>query len=146
MSANFNRSKIMMAIITTPENPGLEPDQTPVATVERRLLGTVNGLTGAWTTADEPKNVSESPLAPDEASNTAVPCAQSAAPALVPASENPAPPEKKSRSYTRRAEIAGKCVLVTLHPDRIELRAKYGRQRAEWAFEKLWDAAEGKLL
>jgi hypothetical protein len=143
----------MMAIITTPA-PEIIPDEnTPVATVEKRLLGTINGRTGEFKPADEPKNVSESPLAPDEASNTAVPCAQSVAPALVPTSENPDLLEnenpdlqKKPRSYTRRAEIAGKCVLVTLHPDRIELRAKYGRQRAEWTFEKLWDAAEGKLL
>jgi hypothetical protein len=58
--------------------------------------------------------------------------------------ENPA--EKKSRSYTKRVEIGGKCVLVTLHDDSIELREKWGRKRAVWTLEKLWDAAEGKLL
>lgn len=88
--------------------------------------------------------VSESPMASDSGSNTAVPSVQNAAPALAPISENP--PEKKSRSYTKRVEIGGKCVMVTLHHGGIELRAKYGRQRAEWSFEKLWDAAEGKLL
>lgn len=117
--------------------------------------------------------VSESPLASDAGSNTAVPSAQSAAPALVPISENM--PEKKTRSYTNRVNIprsfacaacnnaehlraicsacAGRgfftlkvCVIVTLHDDRIELREKWGRQRASWTLEKLWDAAEGKLL
>lgn len=60
--------------------------------------------------------------------------------------EKPAPLVAGSRSYTKRVEIAGKCVMVTLTPTGVELRAKYGRQRAEWSFEKLWDAAEGKLL
>jgi hypothetical protein len=115
----------MMTIGTAPA-AGLDTESIPlentlVETVEKRLIGTLNGVTGEFKPA-------------------------AAAPALVPTSENPVALEKKSRSYTRRAEIAGKCVLVTLHPDRIELRAKYGRQRAEWAFEKLWDAAEGKLL
>lgn len=163
---NFNRSKNMMTVATAPH----AQMEIPTDSYDRvSLIGHINGRTGEFTPVEEGipassgqpftpadmglkieistkpfEPVSESPLASDAGSNTAVPCAQSAAPALVPTSENPS--EKKSRSYTKRVEIGGKCVSVTLHDDRIELREKWGRQRAAWPLEKLWDAAEGKLL
>lgn len=56
------------------------------------------------------------------------------------------PTEKKARTYTRRVLIDGVVVLVTLHPDKIELRQLYGRRYATWSHSKLWQAAEGKLL
>lgn len=56
------------------------------------------------------------------------------------------PTEKKQRAYTRRVMIDGVQVLVTLHPEKIELRQLYGRKRAEWSHAKLWKHANGVLL
>lgn len=56
------------------------------------------------------------------------------------------PNEKKKRTYTRRVMIDGVTVLVTLHPEKIELRQLYGRKRAEWSHAKLWNCANGVLL
>lgn len=67
------------------------------------------------------------------------------APEIRTGGDNHADAGKKSRSYTKRVEIGGKCVMVTLHDNRIELREKYGRKRAEFLLERIWDAAEGRL-
>lgn len=113
----------MMTVATMPENPGFEPGGDSSAPENIPFENHPAGI-----------------LAGSE--NAFMPQTPVAVATVATAPENPSP----GRSYTKRVEIGGKCVMVTLHADRIELRAKYGRQRAEWSFEKLWDAAEGKLL
>jgi len=121
--------------MTLPTAPHAQMEIPPDSYERVRLIGTINGLTGEFT--PNPATIPATdgrPFAPEQDYHVTVETPP----------ENPT--EKKSRSYTKRVEIGGKCVLVTLHHDRIELREKWGRQRAVWSLEKLWDAAEGKLL